>query len=144
METGVANGISSSFILKALEENAGGRLYSLDLHYREGVSVPSGKRLGWVIPEELMHRWSLILGESTKVLPKLLRELGSIDIFFHDSRHTYRTMMREYSIAWPYIRKGGLLLSDDVTCNDAFLDFSGFVKQYPVILLGRVGAIRKD
>jgi len=50
VETGVANGISSSFILKALSENSSGRLYSIDLHYREGVAVPPGRKLGWVIP----------------------------------------------------------------------------------------------
>lgn len=46
VETGVANGISSSFILKALDENARGRLCSVDLHCREGVAVPLGKELG--------------------------------------------------------------------------------------------------
>jgi len=46
VETGVANGVSSSFILKALDRNSRGRLYSIDLHYREGVSVPIGKGIG--------------------------------------------------------------------------------------------------
>jgi predicted O-methyltransferase YrrM len=37
VETGVANGVSSSFILKALDQNSRGKLYSIDLHYREHV-----------------------------------------------------------------------------------------------------------
>lgn len=143
VETGVANGISSSFILKALDQNARGRLYSIDLHYREGVSVPLGKHLGWVIPEELRQRWNLILGESTKALPKLLSKLGSIDVFLHDSRHTYKTMMKEYSIVWPHLKDGGLLLSDDVICNDAFLDFADRIKQKPIIF-ARMGSIVKN
>lgn len=53
METGVANGASSSFILKALDQNSREKLYSIDLHYREGVSVPIGKELGRMIAGEL-------------------------------------------------------------------------------------------
>jgi predicted O-methyltransferase YrrM len=142
VETGVANGFSSSFILKALDQNAEGILHSIDLHYREGLMVPLGKELGWVIPNEIRYRWSLHLGESTKVLPKLLSELGSIDIFFHDSRHTYKTMMSEYEIAWPYLKNGGLLVSDDATSNDAFLDFADLHGQTPLVF-NRMGLIRK-
>lgn len=142
VETGVANGISSSFILKALDNNGKGTLYSIDLHYREGVTVPLGRKLGWVIPEELRHRWSLLLGESTKVLPRLLHDLGFVDIFLHDSRHTYRTMMKEYAIAWPYLRRGGLLLSHDVKLNDAFLDFCDKVDNVPIVI-SDIGAIVK-
>jgi predicted O-methyltransferase YrrM len=143
VETGVANGSSSSFFLKGLEENGMGELYSIDLHYREGISTPPGKDLGWMIPEYLRHRWNLILGESTAVLPKLLNELEGIDIFFHDSRHTYKTMMKESKIVYPYLRRRGLLILDDVTLNDAFLDFANSVKQRPVIFFNRIGAIRK-
>jgi predicted O-methyltransferase YrrM len=142
VETGVANGVSSSFILKALDQNSRGRLYSIDLHYREGVSVPIGKELGWIVPEELRNRWLLVLGESTKVLPKLLEKLGTVDMFFHDSRHTYKTMMKEYSIVWPFLKDGGLLLSHDVKSNDAFLDFVDSIKTKPIVV-GNVGIARK-
>jgi predicted O-methyltransferase YrrM len=142
LETGVANGVSSSFILKALDQNSRGMLYSIDLHYREGVSVPIGKELGWIIPEELRNRWLLVLGESTKVLPKLLKKLGTVDIFFHDSRHTYKTMIKKYSIVWPFLKDGGLLLSHDVKSNDAFLDFVNSTKTKPIVV-GNLGIARK-
>jgi predicted O-methyltransferase YrrM len=142
VETGVTNRVSSSFILKALTQNSRRRLYSIDLHYREGMSVPIGKKLGWIIPEELRNRWVLALGESTKVLPKLLKKLGTVDIFFHDSRHTYKTMMKEYSIVWPFLKDGGLLLSHDVKSNDAFLDFSDCIKAKPIVI-GNIGVIHK-
>lgn len=144
VETGVAKGISSSFILKGLDQNNRGKLYSIDLHCREGVAVPLDRKLGWAIPEELKFKWSLILGESTKVLPKLLRDIGNVDIFFHDSRHTYKNMISEYNIVWPYLRAGGLLLSDDATSNDAFLDFADSVNQKPAIVFSRIGAICKN
>jgi len=142
VETGVANGVSSSIILKALDQNGKGVLYSLDLHYREGIAIPRGKHLGWIIPDELRNRWRLVLGESTKVLPKLLNSIGSIDMFLHDSRHTYKTMIREYEIAYPFLKDRGLLLSHDVKINDAFLDFSDKIKRRPLII-GNIGVIKK-
>lgn len=142
VETGIANGFSSAFILKALDENRKGTLHSVDLHSRQGIMFPIGKELGWVVPDDLRHRWIVELGESKKVLPQILKKLTTINIFLHDSRHTYRTMMQEYTIVWPYLRNGGLLLSDDASINDAFLDFADMKKQTP-ILFNRIGAIRK-
>lgn len=142
VETGCGNGFSSATILQALEDNGIGNLYSVDLHFRDGVVTPVGKELGWVIPVHLKRRWHLILGESFKVLPKLLAQLGTIDMFLHDSRHTYRTMMKEFAIVWPYLRKGGLLLSHDVEANDAFLDFSDKVRRTPIIV-GNIGILVK-
>ena len=142
VETGVANGFSSASILQALEDNQAGEHYSIDLHCREGVTIPVSKELGWVIPEHLKHRWRLTLGESFRVLPHILKELETIDFFLHDSRHTYRTMMKEYTIVWPYLHKGNLLLSHDVGFNDAFLDFCDKVGYTPAVING-IGAIVK-
>jgi predicted O-methyltransferase YrrM len=142
VETGVANGFSSASILQALEGNQAGELYSIGLHCRKGVTTPVSKELGWVIPEHLKHRWHLILGESFRVLPRLLEELGTIDIFLHDSRHTYKTMMKEYTIVWPHLHRGGLLLSHDVKFNDAYLDFCDKVG-YTRVVISDIGAIAK-
>ncbi len=142
VETGVANGFSSASILQALEDNQAGELYSIDLHSREGVTIPIGKELGWVISEHLKHRWHLILGESFRVLPRLFKELGTIDIFLHDSRHTYKTMMKEYTTVWPHLHRGAFLLSHDVKFNDAYLDFCDKVGYTPVVISG-IGAIVK-
>jgi predicted O-methyltransferase YrrM len=121
VETGVADGFSSAVILQALEDNNSGELYSIDLPPRgqrlsDGhiYSLPSGKQVGWAIPRVLYHRWHLILGDSSQKLPRLLQELGEIDIFIHDSLHTEKHMMFEYETAWPSIKQGGLLLSDNI------------------------------
>jgi len=143
VETGVANGFSSASILQALEDNQAGEHYSIGLYCREGVTIPVGKELGWVIPKYLKHRWHLILGESFRVLPRLLEELGSIDIFLHDSRHTYRTMMKEYTIVWPYLHKGSLLASHDVEFNDALLDFCDKKLAYLPTVINGIGAIER-
>lgn len=142
VETGVASGVSSAFILEALDKNGAGKLYSIDLHYREGIFTPNGKPLGWIIPEHLRGRWSLLFGEGVKVLPRLLKTTGQINIFLHDSSHLYKAMTSEYKIVWPFLKNGGLLLSDDVMLNDAFLDFTDSVKRKPLIF-SRIGIVKK-
>jgi hypothetical protein len=69
--------------------------------------------------------------------------LGSIDIFIHDSEHSYENMMFEYITAWHYLKEGGILLSDDTNLNKAFSDFSARVGSNLIRLLGPVSGIRK-
>ena len=116
IETGVASGVSSSYILCGLHENNNGVLYSIDLSWREGQS-------GWLVPDYLRYRWQLIMGRSSDKLPPLLGGLKTIDIFLHDSEHTYQNMLFEYQAAWTHLRPGGLLLSHNIDTNNAFPDF---------------------
>ena len=68
----------------------------------------------------LRDRWILYRGASARVLPGLLEELETVDLFVHDSLHTYRNMRREFEAVWPRLRAGGALLADDVERNRAF------------------------
>jgi len=123
VETGVSSGSSTHYILKAMELNGQGKLYSIDLP-NIGLSVlPKGEKIGWLVPEQLKSRWTLILGRSQEKLLPLLYQLKTIDAFLHDSEHTYETMMFEYQAVWPFLKEGGILLSDDVHRNKAFKDF---------------------
>lgn len=133
LETGVFRGISSAFILKALEDNQHGRLISIDMPSRSYVAdsgtldssiLRPGLAPGFVIPLALKHRWTLVLGESKKLLPVVLDQTGEIDLFYHDSEHTYDHMIWEFRTVYPYLRQGGLLTSDDVDWNNAFSDFT--------------------
>lgn len=101
--------------------NGCGHLYSIDLPSLK--LLLNGKEPGYIIPKDLKSRWTLILGSSRQKLPVLCRKLGKVDMFLHDSEHTYDMMLYEYRTVWPYIRRGGLLVSHDVHFNDAFLDF---------------------
>lgn len=163
VETGVATGVSSAFILKALDENSIGDLHSIDVPKYEtetepskprtdcslgsepgGPIIPLGKKPGFVVPDELRGRWSLDLGPSSELLPKVLDRIGVVDVFFHDSLHTYENMTFEYETVWPRIRETGLLLSHDVDWNSAFPDFGGRVRRKPVYLRGTgIGGLRK-
>jgi len=147
VETGVAAGISSTFILQALQDNNKGRLYSIDFpNYSliHASHIPEGEEPGFAIPQNLKGRWKLRLGKSKDLLPSLLAELGRVDIFLHDSEHTYENMMFEYTTAWDYLREEGLLLSHDISWNNAFRDFSRAVERKPIeIHLTGTGAIVK-
>lgn len=133
IETGVAYGRSSSYILKALTENNKGTLYSIDSTFKPWETE---QMIGSAIPEYLKKRWKLVLGTSSEKLMQLLESLKTIDFFFHDSLHTYKNMIFEYETVWKYIRKNGLILSDDILDNNAFYDFTLDKKTKALIMSG--------
>jgi predicted O-methyltransferase YrrM len=143
VETGVGAGVSSWTILRAMEENGNGRLVSIDLPTPNTELLPE---VGYLVPKELRHRWELRIGPSQRVLPQTLSELGEIDMFQHDSRHSYSNQLREYRTAWPFIKAGGMLVSDDVS-NDALHDASRSWGGEPTIIgqskESPIGLIRK-
>jgi Methyltransferase domain len=148
VETGVCNGFSTAFTLLALDRNGAGELHSIDFpeiageHYDEGTFwqgkggavIPRGKRPGWVIPDPLKNRWVLVLGRSQDELPPLLRRVGAIDSFMHDSEHSYECMRFEYEQAYGALREGGVLLSDDVNQTPAFFEFAREQARLPIKL----------
>ncbi len=144
VETGVANGASSTFILWAMEANGVGALYSIDWSESGELSfVPQGKEIGWMVPDELRKRWHLEIGRSEEKLDPLLKQIGTIDIFLHDSDHSYETMMYEYKAAWPYLARNGLLLSDDAKMNIAFAEFTEDTESPAMVYKGRLGICQK-
>lgn len=153
----MANGIFTTYILLALEKNKFGRLYSIDFPEMEGkiykkgifwggkggVVVPKGKKPGWIIPNKLIKRWELILGKSSERLPELLKKLGTIDVFIHDSEHSYECMRFEYKSAYKNLKKGGYLFSHDVSWNKAFFDFCREKGKKPYLIGGNFGFLIK-
>lgn len=120
VETGVAYGVTSSLILKALEVNGKGVLHSIDL---PPLGKDADQFVGILISETLRHRWHLHRGISRRVLPELLKDVGEVNIFVHDSLHTYRNMRFEFEAVSDYITHPGVLLADDVNGNRAFLEW---------------------
>ena len=48
--------------------------------------------LGSAIPKNLLDRWELKIGTSEQLLDEIFNTHSSIDIFLHDSLHTYQNL----------------------------------------------------
>jgi predicted O-methyltransferase YrrM len=157
VETGVCNGVSTAFLLLALEDNGEGVLHSIDLpevageEYeagtfwdgKGGAVIPPGKEPGWMVPPGLRERWRLVLGRSQDELPPLLERVGEIDFFMHDSEHSYECMSFEFRTAWEALREGGVLIADDVNVNSAWDEFVEEVGREPEELGQKLAMITK-
>jgi predicted O-methyltransferase YrrM len=156
IETGVAAGVSTSFLGAALIENGGGRLFSIELPASKTLpaALADGSRyvwqdngVGWAIPEEIKlgiaGRHHLILQDVRSALPDLLKSIPQVDLFFHDDLHTPDHMMWEYELVWPRLSAEGILVSDDV--NYGWLEFCKKLGRTNTALLNvdRLCALRK-
>ena len=126
VETGVGRGITTRMVLEAQTPIPGSRLWSIELppHLRPHMN----DQLAAAVTSDLRARWEFILGSSRRRLPSLLVQLGDIDVFVHDSRHTTRNVTFEITLAWSRLVPGGVLLVDDVDLNSgvpAFLRTAG-------------------
>jgi cephalosporin hydroxylase len=142
VETGVASGVSTTFMLAAMKLNGFGRVESVSLPSGMDRTLPPGKEVGWLVPSELRTHWKLHLGDAKEVLADVLSKLKQIDFFFHDSDHGYEHMLLEFQSAWPIIRAGGYLIADDVWDNSALADFSRKEGVEP-FYLGNAGILPK-
>ena len=143
VETGVSSGISSAHILRALAANGEGSLHSIDLpNVQQGSGLPEGRTSGWIVPDSLRGRWKLQIGDSRKLLPELLGSLEKVDLFLHDSDHSYEAMVFEFEQAFPRLEPGGLLMSDDTHLHAAWDDFCAKQGLRPT-RVGHLGVTRK-
>ncbi|MCI4345504.1 MAG: class I SAM-dependent methyltransferase, partial [Thermoplasmata archaeon] len=128
VETGVANGHSSSFLLEALRRNGRGRLTSFDIDPAAGELVPPALR----------ERWDLRILPRRRPAPafeRALAELGPLGLFLHDSDHSYEWMELEFRSAWAKLAPGGFLAADDIDWSYAFIDFTRRVRIEPFVLV---------
>lgn len=138
IQTGVSNGVSCAFITLAMKHNAnGGKLYAIDLpHIYDpsdddfhqdtlyGVLIPNGRNSGWLVPDGLAHAFECWAGDAKELLPKMLKTVGAIDVFYHDSDHTYDHMWFEFDAALPYLPPHGLIIADDIAWSTVTWDFA--------------------
>jgi len=115
VETGVGRGLTTCVLLEALAHNGAGHLWSIDLPpFRRGDSQETAA----AVPTRLYERWTFLRGSSRRLLPRLVSDLGQIDVFVHDSMHTSRNMRFELEQVWPALGNG-VALVDDVEKNGA-------------------------
>ena len=139
VQTGVCNGLSTAFMMLALVKNGPeGRLNVIDLPpifnphdpawtvpgQVYGVLIPEGKSSGWIVPDAYQDRLQVQCGDAKQLLPPLVDQLASMDMFYHDSDHTYEHMMFEFNEAKRKLTPGGLIVGDDISWNASVWDFA--------------------
>ncbi|MCI4331652.1 MAG: class I SAM-dependent methyltransferase [Thermoplasmata archaeon] len=151
IETGVSSGVSSAHILLALAKNRTGTLHSIDLPTRQKaellaekespVCLPPGCETGWAVPEYLRGRWDLRIGPSQELLPKLVGELPSVELFLHDSLHTPAHLAFELDTVAGKLAAGSIVLADNT--NWTGLSFDRFAARLgrPVLRRGDTGLV---
>ena len=120
VETGVAHGFTSRFILEALARNGQGRLSSID---KPPLDPAMQAQIGIAVADRFADRWTLIAGSSRNKLPGLLAKLGRLDLFVHDSLHTERNVRFEADRAFAKLKPGGVLVIDDIDSNGGYASF---------------------
>lgn len=137
VETGMGNGMSAKRILSAFKEYnlENSKLYSFDVDPIVASSTLTDD-----------PQFNLILINSSKDFSKKMYEIGRIDLFYHDSDHSYENQIFEYNIAWEILRDGGILATDDTHLSQAFGYFCKRVGRTPLLLCDNgkySGAIQK-
>ena len=125
VETGTHLGLGSCVIAAALLRNGHGRLTTIDID----------PEAGYLIGEP----WASVIDRRTGNSTELLGSLKDIDVFLHDSLHTYDYETRELTAVEPNLHADAIVLSDNAHESSALSDWaerSGrhylFFKEQPI------------
>lgn len=121
IETGVARGVTTRFILEAFERAGRGHLWSIDLPPPRSPALHD--EIGAAVPRNLRAGWSYVRGSSRRRLRPLLNQIGHVEVFVHDSRHSERNLLFELGNAWKALPPGGVVIADDIDLNCGFHKF---------------------
>lgn len=110
VETGTQLGIGSSAIAAALLENGHGRLTTIDID----------QEAGFLIEEP----WASVIDRHIGSSLDVLRELRDVDMFLHDSLHTYDYETQELAAVEPNLSADAIILSDNAHDSSALSDWS--------------------
>lgn len=144
VETGVAYGWSTLAMLLGTLETESARVISTDMPYPKMGNEPY---VGYVIPENLRERWTLIRKPDVLAVPLAIKYFGGeIDFLHYDSDKSYTGRMFSYPRLWKALRNGGIFISDDIQDNIAFKEFSENIGIEPLVFEYKgkyVGVLRK-
>jgi predicted O-methyltransferase YrrM len=139
VQCGACNGLSSAFMMLALAKNGPeGTLSIIDLPQvfdpddsewtkkgkTYGECIPEGKTTAWMVPDIYRDRLKVWNGNVKDLLSKMVDGINSIDLFFHDSDHTYGHMMAEFQEVKRKLAPGGLIVANDISWNSSLWDFA--------------------
>jgi predicted O-methyltransferase YrrM len=77
-----------------------------------------------MVPDIYHNRFEVAIGDAKTLLPPLIDRLDTIDLFFHDSDHTYAHMMFEFREAMRKLAADGVIIADDIAWTSALWDFA--------------------
>jgi len=103
IETGVESGYSTEHFLRAMDFAGTGHLFSFD-------PAPSG----FYEANPIIHpRFTFVRKRSQEALDEIFKQTGRVDLFLHDSDHSWECQIWEYHWAWHHVPSGGIIASDD-------------------------------
>ena len=126
LETGVSIGVSTAVILAALDKNGHGHLHSVDISADVGRVARTANTDRWTL-----HVHPHVGGE--RAMRLLVQELREIDVYYHDSGHSWLWQTFEYETVVPHVT--GMVLSDDVDASWAFAQHCAANEVRPLALV---------
>lgn len=148
IETGVAAGWSSLAILKALQKNGKGRLYSSDLPYLR-IENPE-KYIGYLAKNEInVKDWFLDIRGDEVALPAILRQIDTrnINLIHYDSDKSYSAREKAFKILSYKLSSDTIIIFDDIQDNLHFknlinkLKYKFYVLEFEGKYIGIIGDI---
>ena len=124
LETGVAAGWSTLAILKAINKNKLGKLYSSDFPYFR-MKNPE-KFIGFLVKDEKnLSEWTLDIRGDEVALPFFTSKFddNSIDLFHYDSDKSYSGRKKAIKILKKKLSNNSIIIFDDIQDNLHFKDF---------------------
>ncbi|EQD64963.1 hypothetical protein B1A_08650 [mine drainage metagenome] len=94
--------------------------FDLGVKYGNSDEMP----VGFAISEELKAKWNLIIGDSSTTLIEQLEKYKTINMFFHDSNHTYEHVTFELETVYPYLSNNFLVVVDNYDWSEATKNFA--------------------
>lgn len=121
IETGIANGLTTLSILAGLKDSKG-ELHSFDIDSKTST-------IGQVYPNWTWHK--IAYSSPLKSFKKSLKNFKNVDLWIHDSDHSFFWQFNEYNLAQKTLSSDGILVSDDIDFSRAWSKFrKNFSKSY--------------
>ena len=121
IETGVAAGFSSHAILRALQDNGAGTLWSSDFPYFR-LSNPE-QYIGIAVPEPLKENWNLFIEGDQVNIPQILEKVNQVELVHYDSDKSYEGREWVMERLAPVMEEETIVVMDDIQDNEFFRDW---------------------
>lgn len=138
LEVGVANGISTAYILGAVTHSdiecdiraIDKPLFAQDVREKRGKRglknvggiIPDSHEAAWIAPksQRKRHGYQYYVGNFTNILPSVTSDIGNIDLAIYDASKDEQDMRMAYETIADSLSPGAILISDDINASDAF------------------------